>query len=69
MTEIANLVIWEKIFERYRRIVLSAGVIEVCSRIQREGDVVHLVAIGWLTCRPISPASVMPHSVGAWPGR
>src|SRR6185312_483366 len=43
-TGIANLVVWEKIFEKYRRIVLSAGMIGVYGRIQREGDVVHLVA-------------------------
>jgi error-prone DNA polymerase len=43
-TGVANLVVWEKIFEKHRRIVLSAGMIGVYGRIQREGDVVHLVA-------------------------
>jgi error-prone DNA polymerase len=43
-TGIANLVVWLKVFEKYRRIVLSAGMIGVCGRIQREGEVVHLVA-------------------------
>ena len=43
-TGIANLVVWVKIFEKYRRIVLSAGMIGVHGRIQREGEVVHLVA-------------------------
>ena len=43
-TGIANLVVWVKVFERYRRIVLSAGMIGVYGRIQREGEVVHLVA-------------------------
>jgi len=43
-TGIANLVVWVKVFEKYRRIVLSAGMIGVYGRIQREGDVVHLVA-------------------------
>jgi error-prone DNA polymerase len=38
------LVVWEKIFEKHRRVVLSAGMIGVYGRIQREGDVVHLVA-------------------------
>ncbi|RVM16515.1 error-prone DNA polymerase [Sinorhizobium meliloti] len=41
---IANLVVWAKVFEQYRRVVLSAGMIAVRGRIQREGDVVHLVA-------------------------
>jgi error-prone DNA polymerase len=43
-TGIANLVVWEKVFEKHRRIVLAAGMIGVYGRIQREGDVVHLVA-------------------------
>ncbi|HEY0122173.1 MAG TPA: error-prone DNA polymerase [Rhizobium sp.] len=43
-TSVANLVVWQKIFEKYRRIVLGAGMIAVRGRIQREGEVVHLVA-------------------------
>jgi error-prone DNA polymerase len=43
-TGIANLVIWPKVFEAQRRIVLSAGMMGVRGRIQREGEVVHLVA-------------------------
>jgi len=41
---IANLVVWPKVFERFRRTILSAGMIAVRGRIQREGEVVHLVA-------------------------
>ena len=41
---IANLVIWPTVFEKQRRIILSAGMMAVYGRIQREGDVVHLVA-------------------------
>jgi error-prone DNA polymerase len=43
-TGIANLVVWLKTFEKYRRVVLGAGMIGVYGRIQREGEVVHLVA-------------------------
>ena len=43
-TGIANLVIWPKVFELNRRIILTAGMIRVRGRIQREGEVVHLVA-------------------------
>jgi error-prone DNA polymerase len=41
---IANLVVWPKVFEANRRAVLSASMIAVRGRIQREGEVVHLVA-------------------------
>jgi error-prone DNA polymerase len=43
-TGIANLVIWPKVFESNRRAILSASMIAVRGRIQREGEVVHLVA-------------------------
>lgn len=43
-TGIANLVVWTKVFETYRRVVMSSSMIAVHGRIQREGEVVHLVA-------------------------
>jgi error-prone DNA polymerase len=43
-TGIANLVVWPKVFEANRRTLLSAGMLGVRGRIQREGAVVHLVA-------------------------
>ncbi|WP_347141056.1 hypothetical protein, partial [Paracoccus sp. SSK6] len=38
-----NLVVWSKVFEAHRRIVLGASMIGVQGRIQREGEVVHFV--------------------------
>ncbi|WP_429819920.1 error-prone DNA polymerase [Ensifer sp. B1-9] len=43
-TGIANLVVWAKTFEKYRRVVLGAGMLGIYGRIQKEGDVVHLIA-------------------------
>jgi error-prone DNA polymerase len=43
-TGVANVVIWEKVFEQYRRVVLGSGMIGIKGRIQREGEVVHVVA-------------------------
>jgi len=40
----ANIVVWPKLFEKRRRVVLGASLMAVNGRIQREGDVVHLVA-------------------------
>ena len=42
-TGVANLVVWPKVFEAHRRVVLGAVMIGVQGRIQREGEVVHLV--------------------------
>jgi error-prone DNA polymerase len=43
-TGIANLVVWPDVFERQRRVILGADMLAVQGRIQRAGEVVHLVA-------------------------
>ncbi|MGM4986603.1 error-prone DNA polymerase [Rhizobium sp. 11_C7_N12_5] len=40
----ANIVVWPKLFERRRRIVLGSSMMAINGRIQREGEVVHLIA-------------------------
>jgi error-prone DNA polymerase len=58
-TGVANVVIWEKVFERFRRVVLGAGLIGIRGRIQREGEVVHVIA------RELSDLSVDLASIGS----
>jgi error-prone DNA polymerase len=43
-TGIANLVVWPQVFEKFRHTVMAASMMAVCGRIQREGEVVHLVS-------------------------
>ncbi len=43
-TGIANLIIWPKVFERYRRIVLASRLLGVRGTLQREQGVIHVVA-------------------------
>ncbi len=43
-TGIGNLVIWPSLFESQRRLILSAGMVACHGRLQRAGEVVHLVA-------------------------
>ena len=43
-TGIANIVVWRKVFERFRPIVMGARLVEVVGRVQREGEVIHIVA-------------------------
>ncbi len=43
-TGVANLVIWPALFEQQRRVILTAGMLAVDGRIQREGEVVHVIA-------------------------
>ena len=43
-TEVVNLVVWPSLFERQRQVVLSAGLLACRGRVQREGEVIHLIA-------------------------
>lgn len=43
-TGTANIVIWAKIYERFRRAVISGRCLRIFGQLQREGDVVHVVA-------------------------
>ncbi len=43
-TGVANLVIWPRLFEQQRRVVLGARMLGVDGQVQREGEVVHVVA-------------------------
>jgi error-prone DNA polymerase len=40
----ANLVVWPKLFEKSRRVVLGSSMMAIQGKIQREGEVVHLIA-------------------------
>ncbi len=43
-TGIINVVVWPKVFEQYRRAVLSSSFLLITGYIQKEGEVVHLIA-------------------------
>jgi error-prone DNA polymerase len=43
-TGIANIVVWRDAFEANRRLVMGASFLVVRGQLQREGDVIHLVA-------------------------
>ncbi|MBA3556533.1 MAG: hypothetical protein H0W29_17510 [Gemmatimonadales bacterium] len=42
-TGVANIIVWPKIFERYRAIVLGARFLQVTGRLQSEQGVIHVV--------------------------
>lgn len=41
---IANVIVWQKLFEQRRRVVLGARMLAVRGRVQIEGDVIHVIA-------------------------
>jgi error-prone DNA polymerase len=42
-TGIANAIVWQRIFEEQRRLVMSSAMVAVCGTLQREGEVIHIV--------------------------
>jgi len=43
-TGTVNIVVWRKVFERYRRAVISARLMRVTGRLQRADGVTHVIA-------------------------
>jgi len=41
---VANLVVWPPVFERFRRAVMAGRLVECEGRLQREGEVIHVIA-------------------------
>ncbi len=44
-TGVANLVIWPSLYEKQRRLIFTASMMGVEGRVQREGEVVHVVVM------------------------
>jgi error-prone DNA polymerase len=42
-TGVANLIVWPKLFEKQRRLVLSAGMMGCRGQVQRQGEVTHVI--------------------------
>ncbi len=43
-TDIANIIVWPKVFEKNRRTVMTARFLAVRGRLQRAGLVIHVIA-------------------------
>ncbi|WP_372574791.1 error-prone DNA polymerase [Ruegeria jejuensis] len=43
-TGVSNVVVWPKVYERFRRVVMGGRLLRVTGYLQREGIVVHLIA-------------------------
>ncbi|MEZ5778041.1 MAG: error-prone DNA polymerase [Paracoccaceae bacterium] len=43
-TGVANLVVWPKVMEQYRKVIMGARLIDVRGHVQRDEDVIHVVA-------------------------
>jgi error-prone DNA polymerase len=43
-TGVANAIVWPKMLERYRRVVMGARLILVHGQVQRQGSIIHVVS-------------------------
>ena len=43
-TGIANVIVWPRVFERFRKVVLRARLIGILGKVEREGIVIHVVS-------------------------
>ena len=43
-TGIVNVIVWRKLYERFRRAVIAGRMLRVTGRVQREAGVIHVVA-------------------------
>ena len=43
-TDIANIVVWPKMFEKFRPVVLGARLVAVTGKVQSESGVIHVIA-------------------------
>jgi error-prone DNA polymerase len=62
-TGTANIIVWPKVFERFRRIVLTARLLKVRGELQREGIVIHLIADHLEDCSGLL-ATLAAHDTG-----
>ena len=51
-TGVANLVVWPDAFERYRKVVMGARLIEVRGRVEYDEDVLHVIAAHLVDATP-----------------
>ena len=50
---IANLIVWPRMFEQHRRIVMGARMLGLYGQVQREGEVVHVIAKKLIDLSPL----------------
>ena len=43
-TDVCNVVVWPKVYERFRRVVIGGRLLRISGRLQREQGIIHLIA-------------------------
>jgi error-prone DNA polymerase len=61
---VANVIVWPKVFEANRRVVLASRLLAVKGELQREGLVIHVIAREFFDLTPWLTAVADGHNVG-----
>ncbi|WP_336065954.1 error-prone DNA polymerase [Nitratireductor rhodophyticola] len=64
-TGIANVIVWPRVFQRFRRIVFGARMVTVEGILQKESNVIHVVARRLIDTTPDLLAAMSDQGVGA----
>ncbi|WP_255509498.1 OB-fold nucleic acid binding domain-containing protein [Oceaniovalibus sp. ACAM 378] len=64
-TGVVNVIVWKKLYERFRRAVISGRCLAVTGRLQREGGITHVIAeeiedISWMLDDLLRPERLLP---------
>jgi len=60
-TGIANIIVWQRLFEIHRRPVMSASLLKIRGTVQHEGEVIHVIA------KQLQDMTPMLHGIGEMP--
>lgn len=68
-TGVVNVIVWRKLYERFRRAVIAGRCLRVTGRIQREGGVCHVISeviedISPMLDRLLDPEDTLSESLG-----
>lgn len=65
-TGMANLIVWPDVFEKCRQVVLSATMLGASGRVQREGEVIHIVVRRLTDMSGLLASLGKPRRLPAW---
>jgi error-prone DNA polymerase len=64
-TGIANIVIWNKVFDANRKVVLSSRMLAVRGKLQTDGNVIHVIAQNFTDMTPMLVKIAQGHDLGS----
>lgn len=68
-TGVVNVIVWRKVFEKFRRAVIAGRMLRVTGRIQRAHEVTHVIAEGVEDISPLLDRLSHPGPTAAFAGK